>query len=57
MRPAKGSTCVTCRPGTSKWIKIEHRLLSHFTTNWRSRPLNSHEVMLRTITATSRTSP
>jgi len=26
-------------PGTSKWNKIEHRLFSHITTNWRGRPL------------------
>ncbi|GAA2268282.1 hypothetical protein GCM10010145_48570 [Streptomyces ruber] len=40
-------------PGTSKWNEIEHRLFSHITTNWRGRPLTSHEVMLRTIAATT----
>ncbi|MGW7315753.1 ISAzo13 family transposase [Streptomyces sp. NPDC054865] len=40
-------------PGTSKWNKIEHRLFSHITMNWRGRPLTSHEVMLQTITATT----
>ncbi|MEU3243961.1 MULTISPECIES: ISAzo13 family transposase [unclassified Streptomyces] len=40
-------------PGTSKWNKIEHRLFSHITMNWRGRPLTSHEVMLRTIAATT----
>jgi transposase len=40
-------------PGTSKWNKIEHRLFSHITMNWRGRPLTSHEVMLQTIAATS----
>ncbi|MGH3125952.1 MAG: ISAzo13 family transposase, partial [Streptosporangiaceae bacterium] len=31
-------------PGTSKWNKIEHRLFSHISMNWRGRPLTSHEV-------------
>ncbi|ORT46706.1 transposase, partial [Frankia sp. KB5] len=31
-------------PGTSKWNKIEHRLFSRISTNWRGRPLTSHEV-------------
>jgi hypothetical protein len=39
-------------PGTSKWNKIEHRLFSHITLNWRSRPLTSHEVVVQTIAAT-----
>ncbi|MFD5056960.1 ISAzo13 family transposase [Streptomyces tendae] len=40
-------------PGTSKWNKIEHRLFSHITMNWRGRPLTSHEVTLQTIAATT----
>ncbi|MFQ6148829.1 ISAzo13 family transposase [Streptomyces seoulensis] len=40
-------------PGTSKWNKIEHRLFSHITMNWRGRPLTSHDVMLQTIAATT----
>ncbi|WP_441349196.1 ISAzo13-like element transposase-related protein, partial [Streptomyces sp. NTH33] len=40
-------------PGTSKWNKIEHRLFSHITMNWRGRPLTSHEVMIQTIAATT----
>ena len=36
-----------------KWNKIEHRLFSHITMNWRGRPLTSHEVMLQTIAATT----
>ncbi|MDI3424095.1 ISAzo13 family transposase [Streptomyces luteolus] len=40
-------------PGTSKWNKIEHRLFSHITMNWRGRPLTSHEVILQTIAATT----
>jgi DDE family transposase len=39
-------------PGTSKWNKIEHRLFSHITLNWRGRPLASHEVVVNTIAAT-----
>ncbi len=40
-------------PGTSKWNKIEHRLFSHISMNWRGRPLISHEVIVETIAATS----
>ncbi|MFI6651446.1 ISAzo13 family transposase [Streptomyces sp. NPDC050529] len=40
-------------PGTSKWNKIEHRLFSHITMNWRGRPLTSHEVMIQTMAATT----
>jgi hypothetical protein len=40
-------------PGTSKWNKIEHRLFSHITMNWRGRPLASHEVIVNTIAATT----
>jgi hypothetical protein len=36
-------------PGTSKWNKIEHRLFSHITHNWRARPLTSHDVVIKTI--------
>ena len=39
-------------PGTRKWNKIEHRLFSHITMNWRGRPLTSHEVVVSTIAAT-----
>jgi hypothetical protein len=39
-------------PGTSKWNKIEHRLFSHISTNWRGRPLVSHEVIVELIAAT-----
>ena len=39
-------------PGTSKWNKIEHRLFSHITMNWRGRPLTSHDVVVNTIAAT-----
>jgi hypothetical protein len=43
-------------PGTSKWNKIEHRLFSQITLNWRGRPLTSHDVIINTISAvTTRT--
>ena len=38
-------------PGTSKWNHIEHRLFSHISMNWRGRPLESHEVIIETISA------
>lgn len=40
-------------PGTSKWNRIEHRLFSAITMNWRGRPLTSHEVVVETIAATT----
>jgi hypothetical protein len=40
-------------PGTSKWNKVEHRLFSHITMNWRGRPLASHEVLVQAIAATT----
>lgn len=40
-------------PGTSKWNKIEHRLFSFITQNWRGKPLISHEVIVNLIAATS----
>jgi hypothetical protein len=40
-------------PGTSKWNKIEHRLFSRISSNWRGRPLTSHEVVVGTIGATT----
>jgi transposase len=46
-------TCCHFPPGTSKWNKIEHRLFSHITMNWRGRPLTSHEVVVSTIAATT----
>jgi hypothetical protein len=39
-------------PGTSKWNKIEHRLFSFITMNWKGEPLVSHEVMLNLIANT-----
>jgi transposase len=40
-------------PGTSKWNKIEHRLFSFISQNWRGKPLISHEVIVNLIAATS----
>jgi hypothetical protein len=40
-------------PGTSKWNKIEHRLFSFITQNWRGRPLISHQVIVQLIAATT----
>jgi len=40
-------------PGTSKWNKIEHRMFSHITQNWRGRPLVSHEVIINLIANTA----
>lgn len=40
-------------PGTSKWNKIEHRLFSFISQNWRGKPLISHEVIVKLIAATS----
>jgi Rhodopirellula transposase DDE domain len=40
-------------PGTSRWNRIEHRMFSAITTNWRGRPLTSHEVVVELIGATT----
>jgi hypothetical protein len=40
-------------PGTSKWNKIEHRLFSFITKNWRARPLVSLEVIVNLIASTT----
>ena len=40
-------------PGTSKWNKIEHRLFSYISMNWRGKPLVSHEVVVNLIAATT----
>lgn len=40
-------------PGTSKWNKIEHRLFSFISQNWRGRPLISHEVIINLIAGTT----
>jgi hypothetical protein len=40
-------------PGTSKWNKIEHRLFSFISQNWRGKPLVSHEAIVNLIVATT----
>jgi DNA-binding phage protein len=40
-------------PGTSKWNKIEHRLFSFISQNWRGKPLISHEVIVNLIASTT----
>ena len=40
-------------PGTSKWNKIEHRMFSHISINWRGKPLISHEVIVKLIGSTT----
>jgi Rhodopirellula transposase DDE domain len=40
-------------PGTSKWNKIEHRLFSFISQNWRAQPLVSYRVIVELISATT----
>jgi len=40
-------------PGTSKWNKIEHRLFSFITMNWRGKPLVTHQAIVQLIAATT----
>jgi transposase len=42
-------------PGTSKWNKIEHRLFSFISQNWRGKPLITHEVIVKLIASTRTT--
>ena len=50
-----GLTITVCHlpPGTSKWNRIEHRLFSHVSMNWRRRPLTSHQVIVDLIGGTT----
>jgi hypothetical protein len=50
-----GMTLQMCHfpPGTSKWNKIEHRLFSFITKNWRGRPLTAYEVIVNLIASTT----
>lgn len=50
-----GLTVMVCHfpPGTSKWNKIEHRLFSFISRNWRGRPLVSYEVIVSLISNTT----
>jgi len=40
-------------PGTSKWNKVEHRLFSFISMNWRGRPLRSYETIVSLISNTT----
>ena len=50
-----GLRIVVCHfpPGTSKWNKIEHRLFSYITQNWRGKPLRSFQTIVNLIAATT----
>ena len=50
-----GLQIVVCHfpPGTSKWNKIEHRMFSFVSLNWRGKPLESLEVIINLISATT----
>jgi len=52
---ATGLTITMCHypPGTSKWNKIEHRLFSQITKNWRGKPLVTHETIVNLIANTT----
>ena len=58
---ATGLDITVCHypPGTSKWNKIEHRLFSRITANWRGRPLETYQTIVSLIanTATTTGSP
>ena len=40
-------------PGTSKWNKIEHRLFSFISTNWKGQPLQDYETIVQLIAHTT----
>ncbi len=40
-------------PGTSKWNKIEHRMFSQISKNWRGRPLETLEIIVNLIASTT----
>lgn len=50
-----GLTIKVCHfpPGTSKWNKVEHRLFSFISTNWRGEPLRDYETIVQLIAATT----
>lgn len=52
---ATGLSISVCHfpPGTSKWNKVEHRLFSHISINWRGRPLEDYETVVQLIGATT----
>jgi hypothetical protein len=55
---ATGLTVTICHypPGTSKWNRIEHRMFSFITNNWRGRPLTTYRTIIELISATTTTS-
>ena len=54
---ATGMNITVCHfpPGTSKWNKIEHRVFSRITLNWRGRPLETHQTVVNLIANTTTT--
>lgn len=52
---ATGLEVIVCHypPGTSKWNKIEHRLFSRITVNWRGRPLTTYQTIVNLISNTT----
>ena len=50
-----GLTITACHypPGTSKWNKIEHRMFSYITKNWRGNPLTSYQVIVELVAGTT----
>src|SRR4249920_3111273 len=40
-------------PGTSKWNKVEHRLFSFISSNWRGEPLRDYETIVQLIAKTT----
>ena len=55
MADATGLTIAVCHfpPGTSKWNKVEHRLFSFISSNWRGEPLRDYETIVHLIASTT----
>jgi len=55
MANESGLTISVCHfpPGTSKWNKVEHRLFSFISSNWRGEPLKDYETIVRLIAHTT----
>jgi hypothetical protein len=51
--PGLAVTVAYLPPGTSKWNKIENRLFSQITMNWRGRPLKTHQTIVDLIANTT----
>ena len=52
-RDGPGDHRLPLSPGTSKWNRIEHRMFSFITTNWRGRPLTTYRTIIELIAATT----